>query len=159
MATKFCPHCFAMNRWEAKQCERCGASLDEPIGSDYVERLIHALDHPEPVTRSTAALVLGQIGDKRGLEALCRKAKTSSDMALLEAVAEALVNFRSLEAICALAHLLRTGWLVVRVKAAEALQRMETEEALAVLQQIGANDPSEIVRHLAATAKGEPKCR
>lgn len=148
-----------MNRWEAKQCERCGASLDEPIGSDYVDRLIHALDHPQPVTRSTAALVLGQIGDKRGLEALCRKAKTSSDMALLEAVAEALGNFRSLEAICALAHLLRTSWLPVRVKAAEALQRIGTEEALAVLQKIGANDPSEIVRHLAAATKGEPKCR
>jgi HEAT repeat protein len=64
--------------------------LDEPVGNDYVERLIHALDHPEPNTRALAALLLGKLGDERGLKALCEKARTSRDMALLEAVAEAL---------------------------------------------------------------------
>ncbi|WKU15053.1 HEAT repeat domain-containing protein [Fervidibacter sacchari] len=82
MLTKFCPQCFAMNKEAATNCEQCGAPLDEPIGSDYVERLIHALDHPEPNTRATAALILGKIGDQRALDALCSKAETSKDMAL-----------------------------------------------------------------------------
>ncbi|MCX7969099.1 MAG: HEAT repeat domain-containing protein, partial [Armatimonadetes bacterium] len=80
MLTKFCPRCFAMNPETAAICKQCGADLDEPVGSDYVERLIHALDHPEPNTRALAATLLGKIGDERGLRALCEKAKTNDDM-------------------------------------------------------------------------------
>lgn len=124
MLTKFCPRCFAMNPEIATNCERCGANLDEPIGSDYVERLIHALDHPEPNTRAFAALLLGKIGDERGLQALCEKARTSRDMALLEAIAEALGNFRLPEAVEALKFLAQSRWLTVRVKAEASLRRI-----------------------------------
>lgn len=86
-----------MNLETATNCEQCGADLGEPIGSHYVERLIHALDHPEPNTLTLATILLG--GDEQGLQALCEKAKTSDDMMLLEAVAEALDNFRSPEAV------------------------------------------------------------
>jgi HEAT repeat protein len=113
-----------MNAEMATHCERCGADLDEPIGSDYVERLIHALDHPEPNTRALAALLLGKIGDERALPVLCAKAKTSKDMALLEAIAEALGNFCSPDAEDALMHLSQSLWLAVRVKASEALRRI-----------------------------------
>jgi HEAT repeat protein len=126
--------------------------LDEPVGSDYVERLIHALDHPEPNTRATAALLLGKIGDQRALEALYSKAETSKDMALLEAVAEALGNFPSQKAVDALAHLLRTSWLPVRVKAAEALKRIGTADALKVLREIAMKDASELVRKVSEDA-------
>jgi len=152
MLTKFCPRCFAMNKEAATNCERCGAPLDEPVGSDYVERLIHALDHPEPNTRATAALLLGKIGDQRALEALCSKAETSKDMGLLEAVAEALGNFPSQKAVDALAHLLRTSWLPVRVKAAEALKRIGTVDALKVLREIAMKDSSELVRKVSEDA-------
>jgi HEAT repeat protein len=117
-----------MNSETAIRCQRCGADLDEPVGNDYVERLIHALDHPEPNTRALAALLLGKLGDERGLKALCEKARTSRDMALLEAVAEALGNFPSPDAIATLRHLQRTSWLTVRVKATEALQRLKAKE-------------------------------
>jgi HEAT repeat protein len=156
-----------MDKGAATNCERCGAPLDEPIGDDYVERLIHALDHPEPNTRATAALILGKIGDQRALEALCSKAKTSKDMALLEAIAEALGNFPSQKAIDALAHLLRTSWLPVRVKAAEALKRIGTVDALKVLREIATKDASELVRkvsedaaeHRPKTLSGSDTCR
>jgi HEAT repeat protein len=124
-----------MNAETATHCERCGADLDEPIGSDYVERLIHALDHPEPNTRALAALLLGKIGGERALTALCDKAKTSKDMALLEAIAEALENFCSPDAEDALTHLSQSPWLTVRVKAFEAL------------------------RHIRAARNGERRCR
>lgn len=113
-----------MNPETATNCQRCGANLDEPIGSDYVDRLIHALDHPEPNTRSLAALILGKIGDQRGLQALCEKVRTSRDMALLEAIAEALGNFRSPEAVKALKFLAQSQWLTVRVKAESSLHRI-----------------------------------
>jgi HEAT repeat protein len=156
-----------MNKEAATNCEQCGAPLDEPIGDDYVERLIHTLDHPEPNTRATAALILGKIGDQRALEALCSKAKTSKDMALLEAIAEALGNFPSQKAIDALAHLLRTSWLPVRVKAAEALKRIGTVDALKVLREIATKDASELVRkvsedaaeHRPKTLSGSDTCR
>ncbi len=128
MLTKFCPRCFAMNSETKTHCERCGADLDEPIGNDYVEQLIHALDHPEPNTRALAALLLGKIGDERALTALCAKAKTSKDMALLEAIAEGLGNFCSPDAKDALVHLSQSPWLTVRVKALEALRRIGTIE-------------------------------
>ncbi len=153
MVTKFCPRCFAMNKPTAERCEKCGADLDEPIGSDYIDRLIHALEHPEPNTRAMAAQLLGRIGSERGLNALCKKAITSRDMALLEAVAEALGNFRTQEAVWALAHLLRTSWLSVRVRAAEALRRIGTEQALTVLREVGANDQSPLVRRIASEQK------
>jgi len=147
-----------MDKEAATNCERCGAPLDEPIGSDYVERLIHALDHPEPITRGTAALILGKISDQRALEALCSKAKTSKDMALLEAIAEALGNFPSQKAIDALAHLLRTSWLPVRVKAAEALKRIGTTDALKVLREVALKDASELVRKVSEDdAEHRPK--
>ena len=156
-----------MNKEAATNCEQCGTPLDETIGDDYVERLIHALDHPEPNTRATAALILGKIGDQRALEALCSKAKTSKDMALLEAIAEALGNFPSQKAIDALAHLLRTSWLPVRVKAAEALKRIGTVDALEVLREIATKDASELVRkvsedaaeHRPKTLSGSDTCR
>lgn len=128
MLTKFCPRCFAMNAETQTHCERCGADLNEPIGNDYVERLIHALDHPEPNTRALAALLLGKIGDERALTALCVKAKTSKDMALLEAIAEALGNFYSPDAKDALMHLSQSPWLTVRVKASESLRRIGVVE-------------------------------
>lgn len=117
-----------MNSETAKNCENCGADLDEPVGSDYVERLIHALDHPEPNTRAFAALLLGKIGDERGLKAICEKAKKSKDMALLEAVAEVLGCFRSPAAIEALMHLVQSPWLTVRKKASESLERIGTDK-------------------------------
>ncbi len=117
-----------MNPETQTHCERCGADLDEPVGNDYVERLIHALDHPEPNTRALAALLLGKIGGEQALTALCAKAKTSKDMALLEAIAEALGSFRSPDAMDALVHLSQSPWLTVRVKALEALSRIREIE-------------------------------
>jgi len=155
MLTKFCPRCFAMNKWDAAQCGQCGALLDEPTGNDFVERLIHALDHPEPNTRALAAQLLGKLGDARGMQALCEKAQTSHDMALLEAVAEALGNFRSPESVAALTHLLLSSWLPVRVKAAEALRRIGTPEAFKVLTDIATKDSSILVREVAKQAGGE----
>ena len=152
MLTKFCPRCFAMNKEAATNCEQCGEPLDESIGSDYVERLIHALDHPEPNTRATAALILGKIGDQRALDALCSKAETSKDMTLLEAIAEALGHFPSQKAIDALAHLLRTSWLPVRVKAAESLKQFGTADALRVLREVAMKDASELVRKVSEDA-------
>lgn len=127
MLTKFCPRCFAMNAGLETRCQRCGANLDEPVGNDFVDRLIHALNHPEPTTRSLAALLLGKIGGERALRALCEKAQTSKDMALLEAVAEALGHFHLPEAIDALTHLAQSPWLTVREKARESLRRIGRE--------------------------------
>jgi len=142
-----------MNKEAATNCEQCGAPLDEPIGSDYVERLIHALDHPEPNTRATAALILGKIGDQRALEVLCSKAETSKDMALLEAVAEALGHFPSQKAIDAdWLTCCGTSWLPVRVKAAESLKQFGTADALRVLREVAMKDASELVRKVSEDA-------
>jgi HEAT repeat protein len=59
---------------------------------DFVEKLIAALDHPEPETRARAALNLGLRGDARGVEPLMRVVCRSEDPSLVEVAIEALAR-------------------------------------------------------------------
>jgi hypothetical protein len=56
----FCPACWVEVSEEARVCPRCGADMEAvQQGRDFVDKLIAALDHPDPETRSRAALILG----------------------------------------------------------------------------------------------------
>ena len=51
-------------------------------GKDYTEKLIAALDHPEPETPIRAAWVLGRMGDQRAVAGLVRLLETTQDVYL-----------------------------------------------------------------------------
>jgi HEAT repeat protein len=69
---------------------------------DFVDKLIAALDHPEPETRARAASILGRRRETRGVDALIRVVRQARDPSLVEVAIEALGRIgdpRSREAI------------------------------------------------------------
>ena len=146
MLTFFCPKCYAQNRAEDQVCRACGAMLDEE-SEDYVERLIRfSLHHPVPSIPPMAAETLGKIGDRRAVEPLMEVLRSSEESGLLEAAAEALGRLQDEKAIPALHGVLKRGTLAVRMKAVAALGRMGSDEAVRVLEDVAASDPSAVVR-------------
>jgi len=87
----FCPACWAETAGDDRVCPRCGVDMEAvQRGRDFVDKLIAALDHPEPETRSRAALILGLRRETRGLEALIRVVRQARDASLVEVAIEAL---------------------------------------------------------------------
>jgi HEAT repeat protein len=69
---------------------------------DFVDKLIAALDHPEPETRARAALILGLRRETRCVDHLIRVVRQTRDASLVEVAVEALGRIgdpRSREAI------------------------------------------------------------
>jgi HEAT repeat protein len=57
---------------------------------DFVDKLIAALDHPEPETRARAAIILGLRRERRAVARLVRAVREGRDASLVEAAIEAL---------------------------------------------------------------------
>ncbi len=68
--TRFCPACYATNRWAADECRACGALLRSD--ESYDDRLIWALDHPDTGIAMTAAQVLAARHASAAIDALVR---------------------------------------------------------------------------------------
>ncbi|MCS7221340.1 MAG: HEAT repeat domain-containing protein [Anaerolineae bacterium] len=73
-------------------CPQCGAS-QSASGISYLEKLIAALRHPDPLTQRRAVYLLGQLGDQRAVEAL---------VALLDAPVDPYVRAEAVLALSAL---------------------------------------------------------
>ena len=87
MTIYYRPLCHAENRLSDANCHRCGAELDTG-GADYVSKLISALDHPEPETPVRAAWILGELRERRTVEALERVGGEVAEWALGLAAAD-----------------------------------------------------------------------
>ena len=73
--TFFCPGCWKIIPREAKVCPLCGCNLVAAAARSYVEKLIGALDHPEPETRQRAAEILGYKGAPTAIKPLLARAR------------------------------------------------------------------------------------
>lgn len=61
----YCPVCWEELAEDLPQCPRCGAAIHDTWNSkSYLEKLILALNHPEPSTVLRAVWLLGQLGDR-----------------------------------------------------------------------------------------------
>jgi HEAT repeat protein len=126
----------------------------ENMGEAAVEALIDALKDPEGAVRKFAALLLGRIGDPRGIEPL--------GMALYDmhhdvgsASAEALARFgaRSFEVlVAALEH--PEMW--IRIHSVDALPRIDDPRVALILLEM-LNDPEREVKKHVISAMGELK--
>jgi len=123
--------------------------------ADYVDKLIEALHHQEPLTRVRAAWLLGQIGDHRAVPPLLRAAQEGGDPEFLAAVVEALGRLGDPVAVPVIAQLMRTSYLKVRLAAVKALARQDTPEATDALRR-ALHDPNAIVRKEAQRAVAPP---
>lgn len=65
----YCPRCWTELATAVTSCPSCGADLVDDR-RDYVDKLIAALRHPEPLTQRRAAYVLGLRAEKRAVQPL-----------------------------------------------------------------------------------------
>jgi HEAT repeat protein len=101
-------------------------------------KLILALRDPIAAIRRSAAKSLGQIGDPEAVEALIEALESPTDMDLMngsqEAAAEALGAIGDVRAVPVLIRVLQHPHRRVQEKAAQALKKIGTPEALAALR-------------------------
>jgi HEAT repeats len=130
MVRFFCPRCWADSAEDAGVCPSCGLRIYEfwePL--DHVEKLIVALNHPEPNTPVRAAHLLGRIGDQRAVPALIRTVETTRDVYLARASIRALGEIGSPEAIEFLRSLTAHPAKLIGEEAERALSRREEAES------------------------------
>jgi HEAT repeat protein len=135
---RYCPKCWAENRYEAQVCRQCGASLVEP-DKDFASKLIDAIEHPEPTRAALAAEVLGNhLREPRAVPALMRRlARVTDSTDVAVGAATALGQIGDRQAIPLLVAVLdEVGRpLVVRLAAAEALAALGGGAARQALEQ------------------------
>jgi HEAT repeat protein len=118
----------------------------------YLEKLINALTHPEPVTRVRAAWLLGQKRESSAEIPLINAFKENQDDPyILESIAKALGRIGDRLAIDELAALLKDPYIIVRVQAAGAIGEIGDPGGIEPLK--GAlKDQNKSVRQAAANA-------
>jgi HEAT repeat protein len=89
----FCLSCWTDFGREFAICPQCG--LDAAAfyrDKDFTDKLILALEHPEPSTPIRAAWLLGKRREQRAVDALIHVVRQSNDIYLVRAAAEALIK-------------------------------------------------------------------
>ncbi|MDI6711551.1 MAG: HEAT repeat domain-containing protein, partial [Bacillota bacterium] len=106
------------------------------MAETYAQKLIAALEHPDPAVRRRAAWLLGRRRETGAVEALLAAvAANAGDPYLLETVVEALGLIGDPRALGTLTELLRSSYLPVRVRAARALGRLGGAAAREALRE------------------------
>lgn len=121
----FCPVCWS-EVGEAGKCPKCGSDLRALDQSDYEQKLIRALRHPEPTTPIRVAEILGELRSAAAVEPLIELASGGSDPYIQEAAVIALGRIGDLRAVGCLQALSREGAVRVRLAAQSALKAMRS---------------------------------
>jgi HEAT repeats len=130
MVRFFCPGCWEDFAEDTRVCPSCGLRIYEFWEAlDHVEKLIVALNHPEPSTPVRAAHLLGRIGDQRAVPALIRAVETTRDVYLARASIRALGEIGSPEAIRFLGSLTGHPARLIGEEAERALSRRDEAES------------------------------
>jgi predicted amidophosphoribosyltransferase len=111
----FCPRCWRDFAKDLPRCPYCGLDIQEFWNSkDFVEKLILALQHPEPETPIRAACLLAQIKDPRAVPQLIALVKQTKDVYIARAAVRALGEIDTPEAYEFLGTLLHHHAKMVR---------------------------------------------
>lgn len=124
MTIFYCVQCWREMPLGAAICSACGADV-ERVSSErsYVQKLMAALDHPEPQTPVRAAWLLGQLRAVEAVPALVRVVQESPDSYLVEAAVQALSQIGDPTCRPTLEWAARAGAIRVRQAAAKALRK------------------------------------
>jgi HEAT repeat protein len=95
------------------------------LARDYVEKLIAALDHPEPTTPVRAAWILGTRKERSAVPRLIRLVRESVDPYLVEAAVEALAGIGDPAGLEAIHFAATHGAARVRDRAQRAIHEIE----------------------------------
>jgi hypothetical protein len=130
MVRFFCPGYWEDFAEDTRVCRSCGLRIYEFWEAlDQVEKLIVALDHPEPSTSVRAAHLLGRMGDQRAVPALIRAVETTRDVYLARASIRALGEIGSPEGIQFLQSLTAHPARLIGEEAERALSSREGVES------------------------------
>ena len=88
----YCTNCWKEILVNEKICPHCGFDQNELENESYTQKLIRALNHPEPATPVRAANILSKINAKEAVPHLLTKLKTETDPFIIEAVVKALLH-------------------------------------------------------------------
>jgi hypothetical protein len=132
----YCTNCWREVQQTATVCAHCGDDIaGRQARSDYTDKLIAALHHPEPTTPIRAAWILGQQREHRAVEPLCRLVRESSDAFIVESAVEALGRIGDVRAKETLRWAMQHSTLRVADKARESLGRLISSEHIRLATQ------------------------
>ncbi len=99
--TYYCVNCWQEIDKDLLTCPHCGYDLKHASEYSFVEKLIKALNHPEPETPVRAATILGDLKTKEAVQPLLSRLKNETDPFIVEAIVNALlkIDFDNLTAI------------------------------------------------------------
>jgi HEAT repeat protein len=87
----YCPGCWRDFGEDLARCPHCGLDIRAFWDSkDYVDKLILALNHPEPTTPVRASELLGRVRAARAVDPLISLVRASGDVFVVRAAVEAL---------------------------------------------------------------------
>ncbi|HQL55083.1 MAG TPA: HEAT repeat domain-containing protein [Phycisphaerae bacterium] len=87
----YCPGCWRDFGEDLATCPHCRLDIHAFWDSkDYVEKLMLALNHPEPTTPVRAAELLGRVRAARAVEPLIRLVRENADIFVVRAAVRAL---------------------------------------------------------------------
>ncbi|HUJ11881.1 MAG TPA: HEAT repeat domain-containing protein [Verrucomicrobiae bacterium] len=91
MTTFYCANCWREVPESATICPHCGDDMiARQARSDFVDKLIAALRHPEPLTPMRAAWILGERRERQAVLPLIETCRSADNVFLMVAVVEAL---------------------------------------------------------------------
>jgi HEAT repeat protein len=90
--THFCPNCWKEIEPKVKICPHCKADQNLFREQTFTQKLILALDHPEPETPIRAAYILGKLKTVEAIPSLLRIMRTHPDPYIVTGCVEALAN-------------------------------------------------------------------
>jgi len=127
----YCPGCWRDFGEDLARCPHCGLDIHGFWNSkDYVEKLILALDHPEPSTPVRAAELLGRVRAVQAVEPLMRLVRQSADVFVMRA------------AICALGAIgTSSAREFLEALRAHAVQWVREEAAASLQNTVPINEP------------------
>jgi MFS family permease len=122
----YCPACWREVPESIRVCPHCTVDVERlTLEQDYVQKLIAALDHPEPTTPARVAWILGLRGEACAVPHLARIARESDDPYIVEAAVEALGRIGDPAGLEALRFASQHGGVRVREKAAHAIDQIQ----------------------------------
>jgi HEAT repeat protein len=128
MTTFYCPNCWAEVPESATVCPHCHSNISERISqADYVDKLIAALRHKEPMTPVRAAWILGERHERKAASALVKIVRKGKDAFLVESAVEALGKIGGSTASHAVRSAAHHSSLRVRVKARDVLKQLASK--------------------------------
>jgi HEAT repeat protein len=131
MLRYFCPNCWTDFAEDLDICPRCGVDIHAFLDSkNMAEKLILALDHPEPETPIRAAWILGERREAGAAQALAALVRRTRDVYAATAAVEALGKIGTPEALGFLRTLSFYPARMVREAAREILRRHAVQPRL-----------------------------